>query len=471
VETGPGQETAPPREEPTERASRVTRGSTFAFLWAVANIIHIVIHSGGRVTEITPALNLMAAVFVLGRPSSRYRLALLATTHLLDTGWVLPYAPDHQLLAAVVNVLILGSFAVDAARKTVGNHGMDGLVDRVAPAARVLLLVGYAAAAIAKYNIDYVDPVTSCGAFLAETASYGLIDRDHGLSLVPLWGTLVIESLVPVFLLIPRTRRWGVLFGGAFHYIVSLSPAVGVADFTFLLFALFFLFLPKEQGAAVGRRVVSRWRSLEIVSDYDRVPRWVFGAVLTVLLGATGIPAVMLLWLFTTTAGLWWLIETAGVLRGSPPEVEPIGRPSVGQLLVILLLLLIAFRPYAGFGTSSAFTMFSGVRTEGPGTTHYFMPSFHLIDSQNDYLIVLELSDEDSPVAEARAAVPVTEIRRSMADRANGGVFQTADGERMVVVAGEDHPLREPPPWWEAKTQHYRPFKVEGVTDTDFCSN
>ena len=39
------------------------------------------------------------------------------------------------------------------------------------------------------------------------------------------------------------------------------------------------------------------------------------------------------------------------------------------------------------------------------------------------------------------------------------------------MVAGEDHPLREPRPWWEAKTQHYRPFKIEGVTDPDFCSN
>ncbi len=468
---------APRREESADRVALVTRGSTFAFLWAVANIIHIVIHSGGRVTELTPAVNLVAAVFLLGRPTSRYRLALLATTQLLDTGWVLPYAPDHQLLAAVVNVVILGSFAVDGARRRVDGGRVDGLVDRVAPAARVLLLVGYAAAAIAKYNADYIDPVTSCGAFLAETATYGLIDRDHGLSLLPLWGTLVIESLVPVLLVIPRTRRWGVLFGGAFHFLVSLSPAVGVADFTFLLFALYFLFLPKQQGAEIGRRVVARWRSVEIVSGYDRVPRWVFGAVLALLLGATGIPAVVLLWLFTTGAGLWWLTETLRVLRGSPPEVEPIGRPSAGQVLVIFLLLLIAFRPYAGFGTSSAFTMFSGVRTEGPGTTHYFMPSFHLIDSQNDVLVVHELLTDTNPepgdnrIAAARAAVPVVEIRRALTDPSTSGVFETLDGERVVVVAGEDHPLREPPPWWEAKTQHYRPFKIEGVTDPDFCSN
>ena len=280
-----------------------------------------------------------------------------------------------------------------------------------------------------------------------------------------------------MLLVIPRTRRWGVLFGGAFHFIVSLSPAVGVADFTFLLFALYFLFLPKQQGAEIGRRVVAGWRSAEIVSGYDRVPRWVFGAVLALLLGATGIPAVMLLWLFTTGAGLWWLTEALRVLRDSPPEVEPIGRPSAGQVLVILLLLLIALRPYAGFGTSSAFTMFSGVRTEGPGTTHFFMPSFHLIDSQNDVLVVRELLTDsnpepgDSAIAAARAAVPVVEIRRALTDPSSSGVFETLDGERIEVVAGEDHPLREPAPWWEAKTQHYRPFKIEGITDPDFCSN
>ena len=467
-ETDP--DAASPEIQTRGRLDRVTRGSTFAFLWAVANLIHIVIHSAGRISEVTPGLNLVAAVFLLGRPSSPHRLAMLAAAHLLDTVWVMPFAPDHQILAAAVNVVILGSYAVQQVRRT-GGGGVDGLVDRVAPAARLLLLVGYAAAAIAKYNVDYVEPITSCGAFLAETASFGLIARDHGLSLVPLWGTLIVESLVPVFLIIPRTRRWGVLFGGAFHYVVSLSPAVGVADFTFLLFALFFLFLPKDQGAEIGRRVVGWWRSLDSVPRYDRVPRWVFGGLLVALLGASGFGAVLLLWIFTTVVGLWWLILTGKVLHNSEPQVEPIGRPSLPQVLMIVVLLLIALRPYAGFGTSSAFTMFSGLRTEGPGTTHYFMPSVHLIDSQNDYLIVLELSDEDSPAAEARAAVPVTEIRRSMADRANGGVFETVDGERIVVVAGEDHPLREPPPWWEAKTQHYRPFKIEGVTDPDFCSN
>jgi hypothetical protein len=350
-------------------------------------------------------------------------------------------------------------------------HGVDGLVDAIAPAARLLLLVGYSAAAIAKYNVDYVELVTSCGAFLAETASYGLIDRDNGLSLIPLWGTLVIESLVPIFLIIPRTRRWGVLFGGAFHYLVSFSPAVSVGDFTFLLFALFFLFLPKDQGAEIGRRVVAWWRSLDSVPRYDRVPRWVFGVPFVLLVGGAGLGGVVVLWVVTTVVGLWWLILTWQVLRASPAEVEPIGRPSVPQLLVVALLLLIAIRPYAGLGTSSAFTMFSGVRTEGPGTTHYFMPSFHLIDSQNDYLIVIELTDVESPAADARAAIPVTELRRAMEDPAHGGIFETLAGERITVVAGKDHPLREPAPWWETKTQHYRPFKVEGITDPDFCSN
>ena len=256
---------------------------------------------------------------------------------------------------------------------------------------------------IAKYNVDYVDPITSCGAFLAETASYGLIDRDHGLSLVPLWGTLVIESLVPVFLIDPRTRRWGVLFGGAFHYVVSLSPAVGVADFTFLLFALFFLFLPKEQGAEIGRRVVARVaidrqraalrpgaamgvRAASRRPDWERPASRCRPAALAVHHRRRAVVADR---------------HAGGCCAGLAGRVEPIGRPSLPQLLVVLLLLLLsALRPYAGFGTSSAFTMFSGVRTEGPGTTHYFMPSFHLIDSQNDYLIVLELTDGESPVAD-----------------------------------------------------------------------
>ena len=472
MEPGIEQEVAGQQTGVIDRAARVTRGSTFVVGWAFANIIHLLNQTNGDLVVVVSWVNLLVAVWVLGRPSSAHRLAALAAAQLLDTVWLAPFVPDHQVLAAAVNVGIVGAYLVMRCPDS-----SDRLVDRMAPGARIVLLVAYAAAALAKYNTDFLEPLRSCAAFVADNATYGLTDAESPVAQVHIWGTLLIESLVPVFLLIRRTRRWGVIFAGSFHYLVSLSPAISVADFTYLLWPLFGLFLPAHDMREIGRRVVEVWRSSDSVVRYDRVPRWVFGGLFVagiVLAASTGPAVYLFLWLFTTFFGLWLLVVAVQVVRKGPAVVEPIGRPTPGQALLGVALFLLVLGPYLGFGTSSRFTMFSGLRTEGPGTNHLLFPSIHLIDSQNDALVVLwsnGASDALALAVDGKAAIPVVELRRVLQDDAVGARFQTLDGERIVVVAGEDHPLREPAPWWEAKTQHYRPFKVEGVTDPGFCSN
>lgn len=455
-----------------DRVARVTRGSTFAVGWALANIIHLLNQTNGDLAFPVSWLNLMVALWVLGRPTSAHRLAGLAAAQLLDTVWLAPFVPDHQVLAAFVNIAILGGYF--ALRRP---NSSDELLARVAPGARILLLIAYGAAALAKYNSDFLEPLRSCAAFVADNATYGLTDAESPLAQVHIWGTLVIESLVPVLLLIRRTRRWGVIFAAAFHFVVSLSPAISVADFTYLLWPLFGLFLPSRDMQEIGRRVVEAWRGNASVSRYDRVPRWVFAGLFSVvlLIAASSGPTVFLfVWLFTTFFGLWLLLTAIRVLRELPAQVEPIGPLHPGQILLALAMFILVLGPYLGFGTSSRFTMFSGVRTEGPGTNHLFIPSVHLIDSQNEALVVVWSNGESEALAlaaEAKAAIPVAELRRVLANEQVGARLQTEEGERITVVAGVDHPLREPAPWWEAKTQHYRPFKVDGVTDPGFCSN
>ena len=459
----------------TLRTSRtVTAGSAFAVAWAGANIIHLLNQTHGDLQLPAGWLNIAAALWVLCRPSSAHRLALLAAAQVVDTVWELPYPPDHQLLATVVNLAVLIAYLTQRRPATV-----DTLLGGCAPTGRVLVLLAYLGAATAKYNTDFLSVESSCANFMAHTASFGMLERTGTVAPLVILGTIGSETLIPILLMVPRTRRWGVCFAIGFHYLLSLSPAIGVGDFSVTLWALYLLFLPTQDVEAVGRRMVAPWCRSRFVVGLERVPGWAVVAIALalILVGSvgSGVAIMLFVWLATTIVGGLLLVTLVRVLRTSPHDVRRMGRPGRGlQALPIVLMLALVASPYLGFGTSSRFTMFSGLRTEGPGTNHLFLPSIHLIDSQNDSLVVLEANGVSSTLERAAkhdAAMPVVQVRQILQDPEVSATFRTPDGKVVVVAPGDDGALRAAPTWWEAKTQHYRPFKVAGTTDEEFCSN
>lgn len=454
----------------TRAGSRsVDVGSVFAVAWAAATLVHLLNQTGGDLARVS-WLDFAAALWLLGRPSSGHRLAALAAAQLVDTLWLMPFTPDHQILAAFVNVVILTAYF----RRGRPARAEEVVVE-AAPGARVLLLIAYAAAATAKYNTDFLDPDTSCAGAIANFSTFGIFDHHSFGAAAFVVITITSESLIPLLLLMPWTRRWGVMYAATFHYFVSLSPAMGVGDFTLTLWSLYLLFLPVADVEAFGQRVVQRWREIPLVAAIGGVPRWYLAGLFGVLVLVAQPAAVHLaVWLVTAGVGLVVLVTGFLVLRAGSHGVRRFGKLRPVHLLVAGVMLAWVAGPYLGFGTSSRFTMFSGLRTEGPGTNHLFLPSYHLIDSQNDALIVISETGDSrllETAAEHHAAIPVTELRRYLQKDSVGGTFETLDGRRIVVVAGQDHPLRHAPPWWESKTQHYRPYKVVGITDGEFCSN
>lgn len=448
-------------------------------MWALANTIHLLNQTWGDL-PIAGWINLLAALWLLARPSSAHRLALLAAAQVLETMVRLPIPPDHQLLAAFINVLILWTYF-----RMRRPHHVDDLVDRVAPGAKLVLLVAYTAAATAKYNHDFVTTAHSCATEIAERASFGSVDRGASYAAIFVVGSIASETLVPLLLLWRRTRRWGVLYACTFHFLVSLSPLIAVGDFTATLWALFPLFLQRADVEELASGMIRGMRKSAIVRQLsERRPA-------TLIIVAVGFIAVLAhvadgrivfgcVWVFVTLYGINLLVNLARTLMSARRAPEPIGRLNYAHGVAGLLMFALVASPYLGLGTSGRFTMFSGLRTEGPGTNHLFLPSVHVIDSQNKWLIVddLILGDDSESVRSAtdeivkvHAAVPIAELRRGLADFSHGGTFSTPDGRKIVVVPGKNHPLRGHTRWWEAKTQVYRPFSVEGITTPGFCSN
>jgi hypothetical protein len=450
--------------------NRVTRGSVFVVAWACANIVHLLNQAAAQL-DVFGWLNLGVAFWVLLAPRSAHRLAGLAAAQLLETVMFTPMAPDHQVLAAFVNACVLVAYL---RRRRPADT--DELVDAFAPAARVLLLVGYTAAATAKFNSDFLDTATSCAAFMAHTMSFGLIDRGSPGASLFVALTLASEAAIPVLLLLPRTRRYGVLYACSFHFLVSLSPAIAVGDFTVTLWALFLLFLAPDDAGEVGRRLHWHLVLSPRLRSMGRAPSAVLlgsaMAAVAVLYWVDSLMLFLVVWLATTMGGAWFLVTLLRVLRRPATEPVHLGRLDASQAVAVVLLAALAASPYLGLGTSSKFTMFSGVRTEGAGTNHLFLPSADLLGYQDDWMQVLEATNSRSleHAADAGAAIPVVQLRSYLQDADVSAVLVTPDGHRVSVEAGTDHELRDPAPWWVAHTQHFRPFKVKG-SDSGFCSN
>jgi hypothetical protein len=262
------------------------RWSTFAVMWAIANIVHLANQYVARVDNPAGWMNLIAAVLVLNRPRSVRRLVLLAATQVLEVAWASPLAPDHAMLAAGVNIanlLCYAGVALGASRA----HDLRpaALFDCIAAPARVLLLIAYGAAAIAKYNADFFDPVHSCAVHVADTATFGLASGYPALAPVQVAVSVALESLIFILLLIPRARRAGVFVGIVFHFVVSLSPTVHVGDFSTTLWALFLLFLSRDDlidVAAQMRHMVVRSPVASVVRSLDRRATSIALIVLTV---------------------------------------------------------------------------------------------------------------------------------------------------------------------------------------------
>lgn len=460
------------------RVKPTTFGATFVVVWALANLVH---HANGTrgPLDLISILNVLAALWALAAPQSAGRLCLLAGSQVLDAVWHLPFSPDHQLLAAFVNILILHRWLRERPSDSAD------VVKAVAGGARVVLLIVYAAAALSKYNESFLDPARSCATWIATTASGGLIDRGDGVAAGFLIITLLAETSIPLLLLLPWTRRWGVVIGIGFHLLVCLSPAVGVADFSVTLWALFLLFAHPDDVRNAGDAMRSTLRRSTIVRDLSRVPAPILVGVTTTLIvlgdrtEGGSILLILLSWFVAVVTGAALLVSLVrATLRNRSTTIRLSRLPAVSVFVCLAALALVA-SPYVGFGTSSRFTMFSGLRTEGPGTNHLFLPSVHVIDSQNRWWIVERVetlrpregrTTNSSPVT-ARAAIPEVEIRRLLSDPNLGGTFVSPNGHRVTIKPGVDHPMRGGNRWWEERTQHYRPFVVTGVSDPGFCSN
>ena len=451
-----------PTAAPTATDPRTRATLLFVRMWALAHIIHLVSATGSALDTPFNVAVVVAAFALLLRPGSGTWLLVLAVAQLVDMVVEMPFSPDHWMLMAFANLAILVTMAV---RRSTGLAALETAF----PALRVVVLVAYSAAAISKWNGNFVDSVMSCAGAIAGAASFGATNN-LGFGMFFVVVVLACETSIPVLLSIPATRRHGVRLGLAFHFTLSMSPAFAVVDFTSTLYALFLLFLPYDDVSGVLDRIQRVAARSAVVRDARRAPlvTAALGFVVVGLLGWVthrGAAAVVLL-----LAEIYLLSVLVAVLLGwrASRGTRPFGRLLWVQVPVVVLTVLWAAQPYLGLRTTGVFTMFSGLRTEGTAPNHLFLPSTHLTGWQDDF-VVIESSNADAlETAEGgELGVPLLALQRMAMDDPDLVVRGQLHGKDVTFGPGDGQRAFEPLPWWQYKFLHFRPVVVG---DTPFCS-
>ena len=442
-----------------------TRRATLLFvrMWAIAHILHLLIADRSALDTPWNTAVVAIALAVLLRPGSGRLFVAMLVAQLVEHTVEMPFSPDHWALVALVNLAILITMLI-------GRSTSANTLAKAFPAARVLLLVAYGAAALSKWNTTFLDPVTSCANAIASIITYGIVDPVAGSHLVN-YGTVGTETAIFVLLAIPRTRTWGVLLGLAFHFSLSASPVIVVGDYTSTVYALFFLFLrPEVVGGVLDR--TTRWAARSaVVRDARRRP-WVTAVLALVVLGISGhvlgpvpVAAVYVLEQFYFVP---IILATALAVREHRSVGEArLGRMQLLHIPVLLLAVAWALNPYLGLRTTGANTMFSNLRTEAPDPNHLFMPSWRLTDWQEDMVVLVSSTDPELQAgADNDLALPLVALRRIAMDRPGFEVTGVLDGETVTFGPGEGQMTLEPLPTWQYRLFLLRPVPT---TDAPFC--
>lgn len=463
------------RERDRGRSTKVDHLALFAVLWALAAVWHLLGNTTGAPAWAQAALALGVALVLL-RPGAPVPLAVLAAAGLVVAWEEAPVLGNHWLLAAFVNLVILMATLVALLRRRV--HERLDLAERLFPAARLCVIGFYGFAAFAKLNTAFFDRTVSCATFYfnESTESLGLdflqLDGAAWLQRTVIIATVTVELLIPVLLVVRRTRSVGVVVALVFHTVLALDRTHQFFDFSSTLFALFALFLPPTAGTWMGERVGSIRARLAL--RHERLPARVhLGLVAVPVLAALFVAIDVLTPRLAVDVGwLPWQIYAVAVIATAVVFLRQEGAPAPAYLrphhaLFLVVPLLVVFNgltPYLELKTGYGWNMYSNLRTVDGETNHLLVRrTLPLTDEQEDLVRIIDTNSAAlARYAATDYALTYRQFRTYLSTHPNVRVTYTRGSETVSLQRASDRPeLVEPVPGWREKVQLFRAVDLE----------
>jgi hypothetical protein len=377
----------------------------FAFTWAVACLFHQLSFTDWRWHSVQGIALTASILWVLFKPSSWRRFAVMLIVDWVCISWAFPYHPNHIVFSWILSGTMLTALLIvlrqDASEGDLASRWFRAF----APWLRIELCLLYFFTVFHKLNGSYFELDWSCAAKMHREISdwMPLLPGAKWAQYAAIYGTLIIETAIPLLLLFGRTRVAGVILGMLFHGLLALHPHPGLFSFSSLMTACFTAFIPFRTAASLmpSERFQNVWRQglwvvtalygLWIIRSW--LPSWLSPEEYLQHISRVGFFAYHT-YLFV---GLFMFVRSIQKRQHeiqSQAEGTWVAYPFV--LIFPLLLSVNGFGPYLGLRTQTSFSMFSNLHTENGVNNHLIVPSgIQLTRWQYDVVEIIDSSDPD----------------------------------------------------------------------------
>lgn len=268
---------------------------------------------------------------------------------------------NHLVIAWAMSLLL----CLNLAFQPPSNWGAE-LTPFVFAGVQMLIILTYFLAFFHKLNTEWFSRERSCAASLGE-----VFLRNAGIqnpqvtklyTLFAIYGTLAVEAVLPLLLLLPHTRPLGLCLAVFFHLPLGLVSAL---HFSILMYAGLSAFVAPQSWSWVSSSALSvGWPVLLLCLVIGGLVGGRFGLTSIFRHRRAGRLLQMFFGLYTASA----IVIAVALLQGGFVHTSKWGDTGTAEQLVLALVggafLLNGLGPYLGVKTEFSLAMFSNLRAE-----------------------------------------------------------------------------------------------------------
>ena len=418
----------------------------FNVLWALAHITHLL--RKGKGEDPVVWLLIFLAMVVFDKPGSQLRIAMLAAAQMIYLFLEMPITDNHLYIMGFINFGLVAIFLKNYINSCW--HRLETMQPFISFGA-IAILISYSAAALAKLNYDFFNPANSCSVsmFIDAMAVFGGYGAQLYSFMFPIMPFFIagFEIAIPILLIIPKTRLYGVITVILFHLLMSFSPTATALDFTIILVSMMVLFLPeqvfekirsssnKEWFTEIGKKIYNYKNALFLLVAF-----FVLSMLMTNLGNVSGNRNWLILFPAVVLSGSLILFLAFTSIRKSIRSTI-FEQHGLIQLVIFAILFLNIASPYLGIKTVGTFTMYSNLQTSGLESNHFLFGRAPFDTRMDDLVKIIESSDSElSRISESDVAISMHELRRKLAKKPDTSITFIREDEIIRL----DHASQDP---------------------------